>query len=127
MMPLDKILLVDDDRATNFYNRIMLKDNNIDCAVLEALDGQEALTHIGNGERCPDVILLDINMPGIDGFEFLNQLEQGGKCCDHVSVYMLTSSTRDEDKSAALSHHSVKGFFEKPLSDTHLAEILAGV
>ena len=122
-----KVLLVDDDKAYNFLNRIVLRDNEIDCPVEEANDGQQALDYIAKNEECPDVILLDLNMPGIDGFQFLKEYEARGKCCGHSKIFMLTSSMREEDREAALSNKFVKGYFDKPLSSSHIAEILAMV
>ena len=124
MNKLKKILLVDDDKAVNFINRLTLIENNIDCKVVEAMDGQQALEHRAAHDECPDIIFLDINMPGMDGFEFLTELERRGKCCEHSNVFMLTSSIREEDKTRAMASSLVKGYFDKPLTGLHLREIL---
>ena len=127
MNKLKKILLVDDDVAVNFINRLTLKENNIDCKVTEATNGQQALDQIAADKDCPDLILLDINMPVMDGFEFLTELERRGKCCDSPNIFMLTSSIREEDKERAMGSKLVKGYLDKPLSDAQLQEILAKV
>ena len=125
-MPIHKILLVDDDRAINFLHRIILKDNNINCAVDEALNGEQALDYIAATDDCPDIILLDINMPGIDGFAFLKEYTERGKCCDKSKVFMLTSSQRDEDRATADKFH-ISGYLDKPLNSSHIEEILTKV
>ena len=122
---LKKVLLIDDDRISSFINRLTLKDHNADCEVAEAIDGQQALDYLATEDECPDIIFLDINMAGMDGFEFLYRIEQLGKCCSNSKIYILSSSTLDEDKTKAFSNKLVKGYFDKPLSNRHIEEILA--
>ena len=119
-MAAKKVLLVDDDKVVNFINRLTIGDHSADCEVAEAHDGQQAIEHLMAEEACPDVILLDINMPGMDGFEFLNEYEKRGKCCYNSKIYVLTSSPRDEDREKAMANRLVKGFFDKPLSPEHI-------
>jgi CheY-like chemotaxis protein len=126
-MALKNILLVDDDKALNFLNKIKLKENDIRCNVNEALNGRQALDYLNAQEDCPDVILLDLNMPELDGFEFLDEFEKGEIRCSETKIFILTSSLRDEDKTAALAHYSVKGYFDKPLSNEHIAQMLDSV
>jgi CheY-like chemotaxis protein len=124
-MAINKILLVDDDKAHNYLNRIILKDNQVHCAVDEALNGQQALDYIAATDDCPDLILLDINMPGVDGFQFLAEYERVRKCSDQSLIFMLTSSQRDEDKDKALSNRFVSGYFDKPLTTAHIRKMLS--
>jgi CheY-like chemotaxis protein len=124
-MATKKVLLVDDDAVVNFINRLMLTDHDVDCTVAEANDGQQAIEHIMANGDCPDVILLDINMPGMDGFEFLAEYEKRGKCCLNSKIYMLTSSPRQEEREKALTSRFVKGFFDKPLAPEHIREMFA--
>jgi len=74
----------------------------------------------------PRVILLDINMPGMDGFQLLDALEElltpaQGEC---MAVLMLTSSTRTTDRGRSEAHAMVKGFETKPLTDAAAARIV---
>ena len=125
MSALKKVLLIDDDKALNFINRLTLQDHSADCHIAEALDGQQALDYLAEHDECPDVIFLDINMPGMDGFEFLEEMERRGKCCENSRIFMLTSSVRDEDRTKALSSELVKGYLDKPLSSRQIEQILA--
>ena len=119
------VLLIDDDEGFNFLNRIVFSENKVSCSVHEALDGMAALNYLENSTECPDVILLDINMPIMDGFEFLERFEQYDKCLKTSNVFVLTSSARDEDKMKSLGNKYVKGFFSKPLNDVNIQQILA--
>lgn len=120
-----KVLLVDDDRAINFLNQIILKDLGLNCTVEVALNGSEALDIIKVSSVCHDVILLDINMPVMDGFEFLQAYKELGKCYDTTRVYMLTSSLRDSDREDALAYDCVKSYLEKPLTAQTAATIFS--
>jgi CheY-like chemotaxis protein len=91
----------------------------------EVMDGKAALDYLQNNEECPDIILLDINMPVMDGFEFLEQFEKQHKCTDKSKVFILTSSQRDEDRIKSIKNKYVKGYFDKPLNSTHVREILS--
>ncbi len=123
---VNKILLVDDDEGFNFLNRISLRQNGVDCQVDVALNGKEALQYLSSAESCPDVILLDLNMPVMDGFEFLGKLEkQNNRCSVNSRVFVLSSSEREEDKQKTLGQGMVKGFFSKPLSAADIKQILS--
>ena len=121
-MSLKKVLLVDDDVAANFLNKMKLNNADPDCEVATANDGREALDYLAATDGCPDVILLDLNMPGMDGFGFLEKYEKLGKCRNEskVFVFIVTSSLRNEDKVKAVTSGLVTGYFEKPLSENHI-------
>lgn len=123
-MALNKILLVDDSEPFNYLSRAVLTDNKIECTVDEALNGQEALDYLERTEQCPDVILLDLNMPVMDGFDFLDEYAKHTKCHSHTKIFVLTSSNRSEDKERAVKNKYVMGYFDKPLSYFHIKEIL---
>ena len=122
-MKLKNVLLVDDDEGFNFLNRLVFNDNQIDCDVHEAMNGKAAMDYLEKSQQCPDVILLDINMPIMDGFEFLERFEKYNKCSHNI--YVLTSSGREEDKIKSMANKVVKGFFNKPLTSQHVQQIMA--
>jgi CheY-like chemotaxis protein len=122
---LNKILLVDDDATFNFLNKAALKQFGISCSIDEALNGKKALEYIMSHE-CPDVLLLDLNMPVMAGIEFLKEYQKQARCIEHTKVYILTSSLRDEDKMAIMKFSCVKGYFPKPLSADHVEAIKSG-
>jgi CheY-like chemotaxis protein len=120
---LNCILLIDDDEPTNFLNRMTLEQ--IDCAryIKVVQSGQEALNFLM--QTTPDLIFLDINMPAMDGWEFLEkyrQLPSAQKAS--IVMIMLTTSLNPDDEQKALSIPEVNGFENKPLKADRLKEIL---
>ena len=130
MPALPTILLVDDDYTVNFLNTKLLRHLDPNVEVLTALNGQEALdllrTHCQlRTPTCPALVLLDINMPLMDGFEFLNAYEQLPEAeRQGVVIYMLTSSVSPRDQ-ARLQGLPVAGFLSKPLTEEKVAQVLA--
>lgn len=125
------ILLIDDDEINNFLSREIIS-MYLPNAIIDAFTNpQEALHYIENRlnqkEALPDIILLDINMPMMDGWEFLkkiDQLEQRNHF--HTIVYLYTSSVYYEDKVKAKNFSVVKKVFVKPLTKEAIQEMMAG-
>jgi CheY-like chemotaxis protein len=111
---INKILLIDDDPAANYLSKELLISLNVAKEIEVAENCLRALELI-KSSSCPDVILLDIKMPGIDGFDLLERLK-GLNLKKKIKVYMLTSSLRSEDKLKAFGFRAVIDYFEKPLT-----------
>jgi CheY-like chemotaxis protein len=124
---IEKILLVDDSQPFNFLSKTVLKENKVDCVIIEALNGKAALDYLTHNDKWPEVILLDINMPVMDGFQFLEEYEKLNKAGQPTKIFVLTSSTRDEDREKSLSFNTVVEYFDKPLNTTHVKRILSVV
>ena len=114
-MPMvNKILLVDDDDATNYLSREILVDLDAAQEIVVAQDGDVACDLIQHN-NCPDIIFLDVRMPRMSGFDFLNRLDKM-QVCKKLKVVLLTSSSRVEDREKALQYANVLGYLEKPLT-----------
>jgi CheY-like chemotaxis protein len=113
-IPINKILLVDDDATANYLSKELLESLNAAKEIEIAENCLRALELIRKAD-CADVIFLDIKMPGIDGFDFLERLKSIA-LTKKVKVIMLTSSLRPEDKLRAFSFKSVIEYLEKPLT-----------
>lgn len=117
---------MDDDKTSNLISRMIL--NPMDVAdSIEILDnGKEAMHRFELSTDFPELVLLDINMPYMSGFEFLDWYESTG-LQGQVKFAMFTSSGRTEDKHKAHSYTDVIGYIEKPLSKEKVENLLANV
>ena len=115
----NRVLLVEDDETTNFISRIILKGSGFEF-VDEVLNGLEACRYIE--KECPDLIFLDINMPIMDGWEFLDEMKSNISC-KMTKVVILTSSTRPYDQKMAENYSNVVAFLEKPLTDEKIVKL----
>ena len=128
MRKLNAIMLVDDDSTTNFLNELLIKGMGVTKDLYISSDGQQALdnihTHCVLSRRCPNLILLDVNMPVVDGFGFLkkfNSLDFENK--EDIVIVMLSTSLNSRDKELASAFH-VDDYLCKPLTKAGLKGIL---
>ncbi len=111
------ILLVDDEDDCNFVTKLVLKKAGFTGRLTCYTSATDALLHMRGGTNLPDIMFVDINMPGLDGFGFLGSCESEGLLPnDLTSVVMFSSSNRPADLERALSFRSVIGYVEKALS-----------
>ncbi len=131
---LDCILLIDDDKATNFLHTLTIQDSGIHVKVQDvesARDGLDYLTCKGAFIECkefprPGIIFLDINMPGMNGWDFLKEYEKlPQEVRARVVVAMLTTSLNPDDATHAKQIGYLKGFISKPLTKEVLERIVA--
>jgi len=129
MKPLS-VFIIDDDEIYQFIVKKTIQKIDGNCEATSFLNGQDAINHFvlnnTGATGVPDVVLLDINMPVMDGWEFLDQYQKlpptpGGK----TRMYVVSSSISAEDKEKALSYPAVADFLSKPLNTTTLASLLA--
>lgn len=116
------VLLVDDDHDFHFLCEMIIKRSDDQMQLLQAFDGIEALDLLRDGNVKPDVILLDINMPRMNGHEFLEAYEKIAPGVIPV-IAMLTSSDQDHDRDKAFRYSFVKDYLVKPFSKNHLDKL----
>lgn len=127
---LSLVLLVDDYEADTYLHRLVFE--SLGCA--EQIDsrpnGREALSYLRElqerGDPLPELILLDINMPVMDGWEFLEAFKELEPRLTPAPVVlmMLTTSARDEDRERASASGVVADYLEKPLTEDCLQGVL---
>jgi CheY-like chemotaxis protein len=119
-------MLIDDDDDDNFFHQIVINEMNVTEHIEIALNGEEALLFLKKENRIhPDIIFLDINMPKMNGWEFMEsykELREDQKA--KVVVMMLTTSENPEDKKRAALYSEITGFNSKPLTKEMLTAIL---
>jgi len=129
MQKLSCALLVDDDQTTNYLNRLLLQRMDVADKLLVAINGQEALTLLqehctGNSDGNPVLILLDVKMPVMDGFAFLEAFDTLGLGREQaVIIVMLTTSLHPQDIER-VQQLNIAGFLNKPLTEGKVRDIL---
>ncbi|MGB3586597.1 MAG: response regulator [Tunicatimonas sp.] len=119
-----RVFIIDDNQIDLLISRKLLLKNSAEIDVQEYSQAQKALQDIqANQDDKPDIILLDLNMPTMDGWGFLDGLKDA-----HIQsgfkVYVLTSSLDDRDRTRAQKYQVVEGYLTKPLNDTVIQGIL---
>mgnify|MGYP000371489387 FL=1 len=106
------ILLVDDDEIERLKFKKVSQKVNFDCSIFEAKNGEKALTFLDSNSSL-DVIITDLNMPRMDGFEFLNSLKNNTKF-KSIPVVVMSTSERKIDLERCYEF-GISGYFSKPL------------
>ena len=123
MQKIQKILLVDDDPIQNLINTKLLKRLDISEEIQVAINGRSAFEeYISKNEDLPELIFLDINMPIMNGWEFLDLLGLEG-FTRFPKIYMLTSSISPDDIQKSQAHPMVENYITKPLSLSKLENL----
>lgn len=129
MPPLSSVLLVDDDSTTNYLNKLLLTRMGIAEQVLVAENGEQALRTLDQTCRtpesaaCPRLILLDMNMPVLNGLAFLEAYVQMPLTEPPIVVVMLTTSLHEHDLTRA-QQLPIAGFLNKPLTREKVTALL---
>jgi len=140
MKKINCVLLVDDSEPTNVFNKYVISKVNFCNYVKIAKDGEEALSYIkkaGSNDLSefpvdrevnfpnPDLIFLDINMPRMNGFEFLDEYKKfDANLKSAVQIIVLTTSLNPDDQKRALGYKEVAGFQRKPLTTKMIIETM---
>jgi len=125
-------MLIDDNEIDNLINQKMLEGTNFSERIYVYTSGKSALEYLLNLQRdknldsalIPDVIFLDINMPLMDGFQFLSEFEKLDRRVTKKSqIIMLTTSINPSDQEQAAQSEFVVKFINKPLVQEYLENI----
>jgi CheY-like chemotaxis protein len=127
MEQIKTVLLVDDDDFSTFISKSVLKRLAVEAEILTAKDGQEALAILREAclrNSCPDLVLLDIYMPVMGGFEFMAEMQKSTDLsCPDMKIVFLSSSLHDLELAKA-KKLPVAGCVEKPLTPEKLSKYL---
>lgn len=132
MIPINRILLIDDDPLSNMAHGKIIRDMDMFSTLSVCSSGESALellnscNPVGNQtDSMPDVILLDIKMPKMDGFQFMEKFDQiKGRWNHKVVMCMLTASMNTRHRIEGHSKKSIQAFLYKPLDPNELKQLL---
>lgn len=123
------VSIIDDDDIYKFTVIRALKEYKPSQKILVFSDGEETIIYLtknlGKGEVLPDIIFLDINMPIMDGFQFMEEyVKIKPRVGKEITIYMISSSVRPEDMDKAKAISEISDYIVKPITSGKLAEIL---
>jgi CheY-like chemotaxis protein len=123
------IYIIDDDKLFVFLTKKVIQETNLVSNIKEFGDGQVAIEHFrhiaGNAELLPDIIFLDLSMPIMDGWEFLNEyMALQPNISKQIKLYIFTSSISPHDVERANSIEAVTDFVIKPLSKDKFVQMI---
>lgn len=125
------LLVVDDDDINNFLLRYLLKRCSYEVALKTITNPAEAVSYVKQchaDNKKIDLILLDINMPLMTGWEVLNELRTDGRSLlQGKKVFMLSSSVQMSDQEQSANYDEVSGFISKPITLELLTSILSDI
>lgn len=120
-------MLVDDDEDDNFFHEMEIKNNHLASAVVVEDSGRKALEYL-KSEKEPhcDLIFLDINMPGMSGWEFLDEYNKlDSELQGRAMIFMLSTSENPADAERAKNWSFVSDYITKPLTREVIEGIIA--
>ena len=123
MLAFDLIVLIDDDPINNLINKRLINKLNPSINILEFMEVEKALLFLNTVNAGENLILLDINMPVMNGWDFLVFYAKI-KDKRNDKIIMLSSSIDNQDRQRATEFSYVEGFIEKPLTGPKLEKAL---
>ncbi|WP_160069284.1 response regulator [Sphingobacterium bovisgrunnientis] len=112
---MHQVLLIDDNQIMNFIHQKIISSEYPEASILNFENGKSALAHIYNNPAFSFTVFLDINMPIMDGWEFLNALTKNEKGYN-LKIFLLSSSIDVQDKIKAKEFSLVESYLVKPLT-----------
>ncbi|MET3877456.1 response regulator [Chitinophaga sp. OAE865] len=128
MKLINTIFIVDDDPIHQQIAKIMIERQAISSHIRVFSDAQDVLDFLrenaGDVQALPDLILLDLNMPVMDGWEFLEEYAMfQDQLPKQIRIFVLTSSIDEKDKERVNAYSFVTGYLTKPLSKEIIAHL----
>lgn len=123
------IWVIDDDIIYQTIINKLIQKSGVFSTHSSFMNGKEAINSLNNSlednSHLPDIILLDINMPVMDGWEFMEEIKKiKSKIGKHIQIYIVSSSIAIEDKNKSKTFGDIIGYIPKPVSINDLLSII---
>ncbi len=126
MKKINLTYIIDDDKIFIFVLKKILEKNKYFDQIQDFMNGEEVITILSNKKNKPDIILLDINMPIIDGWQFLEQIEKL-PWKNEFKIFILSSSIDASDIEKSKTYSTVIDFISKPVNNEKLNKIIDSI
>jgi CheY-like chemotaxis protein len=116
-----RLLIVDDDEVNRALLHFLLQ--SFDCITSDAINGKEAIRQLDLAKNIPTIMLLDLNMPEMDGYEVINTIKNNKQAypLTRIIVISATSFTKFKQRENPVN---INGYIEKPINKAHLLQVL---
>jgi CheY-like chemotaxis protein len=126
------IFLIDDDPVFVFLTKRLISGINVGCQIEEFADGELAMDRLreisADSSLLPDIIFVDLSMPVMDGWEFLNEYSAlAPKMSKQIELFIVSSSISPQEVERSKTYPEVADFLIKPVAKGKIAEILSHV
>jgi len=125
------IWIIDDDLVSQFATQYRIEQTKGSCCIKTFDSASQALKSIvaqlATDGVLPDVLLLDLIMPIMNGWEFLEELGKIYPVKKNIKVYVLSAFNNYKDRDLAKEHPLVHGYFDKPLSEINADKIVEAI
>lgn len=123
------ICIIDDEHINQFIVKTIIKKINSEIKILSYNDGEEAIVSLSqllvSVDQLPDIILLDINMPVMGGWKFLDEFDKiKSQISKEIAIYILSSSGAPEDKKKAKTYDNISDYLCRPIEAYTLKKII---
>ncbi|WP_047246908.1 response regulator [Maribacter thermophilus] len=122
-----RVLLIDDSEIDNYINKAVLSKSELVSDIITKTSGADALKYLENANEnsFPDIIFLDIRMPGMDGFEFMEHyIKLPENLTEQCKVFVLSSSIDPIDIERSNSYKEIEKHLTKPLAHHSIEKLV---
>ncbi|MEJ7822323.1 MAG: response regulator [Chitinophagaceae bacterium] len=128
MSKISLVSIIDDDAIFQFTAKKLLKSTDLVDQILQFSDGEKAIDYFKVNksipENIPDLVFLDINMPYLDGWQFLDELKTISFAKELITIYICTSSNSLFDQQRFTEYPNLKGYLIKPIDKNKITEVV---
>jgi len=117
-----RLLIVDDDEVNRALLHFLLQ--SFDCITADAINGEEALKQLNLGKNIPTIVLLDLNMPIMDGYEVIKAIKNNKEAYPLTRIIVISATSYQNFIKREDPCH-ISGYIQKPIDKTKLLELLA--
>ncbi len=128
MLKISLLSIIDDDAIFQYMAKKHLQSTNLVEQIIQFTDGEQAINYFKENknipENIPDLVFLDLNMPYLDGWQFLDEFTSISFPKELISIYICTSSNSAFDQERFTEYPKLKGYLIKPISKDKFLEVI---